>query len=245
LISVLTNSGSMDGKAEALVLIPARNEAATIEQVVRGCRLEGFAVTVIDDGSRDETARLASRAGAEVLTVSGTQHGKTIALSQVLGRLPDGVEWIFFMDGDGQHRPTDLERFWERRWEADLIVGNRFADARRIPRLRRWTNRAMSRALRRSGILDSQCGFRLVRRAWLGEWLPKGHHFQFETEMALLAAARSGRVCNLPIPAIYGEEKSKIRPWRDALNFARCLFRARIIRGRIGRTECFSRIGNN
>jgi glycosyltransferase involved in cell wall biosynthesis len=220
-------------KSTALVLIPARNEAATIGQVVRGCRRAGFSVTVIDDASSDATALLASQAGAEVLALAGPHHGKTAALHHALARLPgawmpESADWLFFLDGDGQHHPADLERFWRMRSHADLIVGNRFPDAARMPLLRRWTNRAMSAVLRRSGILDSQCGFRLVRRAWLGSWFPAGHHFQFETEMALFAAARPGRVLNLPIAATYAREESKIVPWRDALNFARCLLRHRM-----------------
>jgi len=222
-------------KSTAHVLIPACNEAATIGQVVRGCRCAGFAVTVIDDASSDTTALLAAQAGAEVCALLGPHHGKTAALHHALARLPgaglpESVDWLFILDGDGQHHPADLERFWRLRSDADLIVGNRFPDAARMPLLRRWTNRAMSALLRRSGILDSQCGFRLVRRAWLGSWLPVGHHFQFETEMALLAAARPGRILNLPIPATYAREESKIIPWRDALNFARCLLRHRTSR---------------
>jgi hypothetical protein len=218
-------------ESTALVLIPARNEAATIGQVVRGCRRAGFPVMVIDDASTDATALLASQAGAEVLALPGPHHGKTAALHHALARLPgiglpDSADWLFFLDGDGQHHPADLERFWRMRSHADLIVGNRLPDASHMPLLRRWTNRAMSALLRRSGIVDSQCGFRLVRRAWLGSWLPAGHHFQFESEMALFAAARPGRVLNLPIPATYAREESKIVPWRDALNFARCLVRS-------------------
>jgi glycosyltransferase involved in cell wall biosynthesis len=217
-------------KSTALVLIPARNEAATIGQVVRGCRRAGFSVTVIDDASSDATAPLAAQAGAEILTLPGPHHGKTAALHHALSRVPDSAEWLFFLDGDGQHHPADLDRFWRLRTHADLIVGNRFPDAARMPLLRRWTNRSMSTLLRRSGILDSQCGFRLVRRAWLGDWLPAGHHFQFETEMALLAVARPGRILNPPIAATYAREESKIVPWRDALNFARCLLRHRMPR---------------
>jgi glycosyltransferase involved in cell wall biosynthesis len=209
------------------VLIPARNESAAIGRVVRGCRRAGFRVLVIDDGSRDATARLATEAGADVLSLSGPHHGKTAALQGALARIDRAVEWLFFLDGDGQHCPGDLERFWERRDEADLIVGNRFPDAAKMPALRRWTNRAMSALLRRSGIVDSQCGFRLVRREWLGAWRPAGRHFQFESEMALLAASIPTRVVNLPIAAIYARERSKIVPWRDALNFARCLVASR------------------
>jgi glycosyltransferase involved in cell wall biosynthesis len=219
---------SPGAKADARVLIPARNEAATIGQVVRGCRKAGFSVTVIDDASSDATALLAAQAGAEVLTLDGLHHGKTAALHYALASVPESIEWLLFLDGDGQHHPADLDRFWSMRTRADLVVGNRFPDAARMPFPRRWTNRAMSALLRRSGILDSQCGFRLVRRAWLGDWLPAGHHFQFETEMALFAAARPTRVLNLPIPATYAREESKIVPWRDALNFARCLLRHRM-----------------
>jgi len=212
-------------KSAALVLIPARNEAVTISEVVRGCRRAGFSVCVIDDGSNDATARLAHEAGAEVITLAGSHHGKTAALRCALEELSAEVKWLFFLDGDGQHRPVDLERFWSARHRADLVVGDRMPDAARMPRLRRWTNRFMSALLRRSGIHDSQCGFRLVRREWLGPWRPAGHQFQFETELALLAMARPCRVVNLPIAAVYAREQSKIVPWRDALNFIRCLLR--------------------
>jgi len=227
---------------DAIILIPARNEAATIGRVVRGCLHAGYSVTVIDDASSDATAQLAAQAGANVIALPGPHHGKTAALHHALALLPPGagmppgsrmpgsIDWIFLLDGDGQHHPADLERFWQMRGQADLIVGNRFSDAAHMPLLRRWTNRVMSTLLRRSGIADSQCGFRLVRRAWLGSWLPAGHHFQFETEMALLAMASSARVVNLPIAATYAREESKIVPWRDALNFAQCLYRHRTLR---------------
>jgi glycosyltransferase involved in cell wall biosynthesis len=224
----LSESTSARSKATACVLIPARNEAATIARVVRGCRHAGFAVRVIDDSSTDETAHLAAQAGAEVFSLTGPHHGKTAALHRALIQLPASVEWLFFLDGDGQHVPADLDRFWDLRDQADLIVGNRFPEADKIPPLRRWTNRTMSALLRHSGIIDSQCGFRLVRRAWLASWLPAGHHFQFETEMALLAATRPSRVINLPIRAIYAREESKIVPWRDAVNFIHCLLRHRM-----------------
>ena len=83
----------------AIVLIPARNEAATIGQVVRGCVAAGFSVTVIDDASTDATALLAAQAGAEVLTHSGPHHGKTAALHLALTRLPASAEWLLFLDG--------------------------------------------------------------------------------------------------------------------------------------------------
>src|ERR1700683_419215 len=98
-------------RSTALILIPARNEAATIGHVVRGCVTTGFSVLVIDDASRDDTALLAEEAGAKVRTLSGPHHGKTAALHHAMARLPDNLEWLLFLDGDGQHPPADLERF--------------------------------------------------------------------------------------------------------------------------------------
>src|ERR1700677_5329976 len=99
-------------KSNALVLIPARNEAATIGQVVRGCRRAGFPVIVIDDASSDATALLAAQAGAEVFSLPGPHHGKTAALHHALARLPDAgspgagspesIDWLLILDGDGQ-----------------------------------------------------------------------------------------------------------------------------------------------
>lgn len=215
-------------RAQALVLIPAHNEVAQIRRVVEGCRVLGFTVWVLDDGSTDGTGQKARRAGAQVLS-RGRACGKTAMLRFALQRLPEKTEWLFLLDGDGQHDPADLERFWCARRSADLIVGNRFPSAHRMPWLRRWTNRAMSRGLRQfygSKVLDTQCGLRLVRRVWLGTWLPQGNRYEFETELSLRTARRKTRVVNLPIAAIYAGEKSKIAPLRDAWHFFRCLWRA-------------------
>src|ERR1043165_6690010 len=53
--------------AAVLVIIPVRNEAATIGDVVRGCRELGAAVWVVDNGSTDSTGHCAASAGARVL----------------------------------------------------------------------------------------------------------------------------------------------------------------------------------
>ena len=52
-----------------LILIPALNEQATIQEVVASVIAQGFDVVVIDDGSGDQTANLARQAGATILTL--------------------------------------------------------------------------------------------------------------------------------------------------------------------------------
>ncbi len=65
------------------ILIPAHNEAATIQQVVRACRHQTYLaekVVVIDDGSTDETAGLARDAGAQVVTAPGGSKARALNL---------------------------------------------------------------------------------------------------------------------------------------------------------------------
>jgi glycosyltransferase involved in cell wall biosynthesis len=210
-----------------LVLIPARNESRTIGPLVEHCRRLGADVWVLNDASTDGTKEAAEQAGARVLTFPQPQ-GKTALLRQALGQVPLTVPWVGFMDGDGQHDPVDWPRFWEARFQADLIMGDRWADCRQMPWSRRVVNRFMSGTLNflaGGRAPDTQCGFRLARRAWLRDWQPQGRHFEFESEQYLQALRSGARVVSVPIRAIYAEEKSKIQVARDTWRFARLLLR--------------------
>lgn len=220
------DSGFTADKTRALVMIPARNESSHIGAIVSGCRAHNFPVWVLDDGSQDPTALEAAMHGAKVLR--SEPRGKTAILRWALSQLPDEVEWVIFMDGDGQHQPSDLESFWSLRNEADLVIGNRWADAAQMPWLRRVTNRIMTWTINRlsgGSAPDTQCGFRLARRGLLRDWLPSGQHFEFETELYRHALRRSVRIASVPLRAVYGSEKSKIFWPRDAWRFVRCLAR--------------------
>jgi glycosyltransferase involved in cell wall biosynthesis len=179
-----------------LVLIPVHNEQGTIGLLVRQCRQLDFVVWVIDDGSTDDSAARAQAEGARVLVNPGPHRGKTAALRLALSQLPAEAEWLFIMDGDGQHRPADLPRFYAERDGADLVVGDRLPDGKFMPLLRRWTNHFMSwllSALFRSPVRDSQCGFRMIRSQWLAGWLPR-------------ESPHSGRLCwgSFEDPALEG-----------------------------------------
>src|SRR5437867_9429801 len=119
---------------------------------------------VVDDGSADETARLAAKAGAHVLRHAQSQ-GKGAALntgwSEARAR---GFSWALCMDGDGQHAPADIAVFLNcaESTGARLVIGNRMANPDGMPWLRRRVNRWMSRRLERlagCALPDSQCGF--------------------------------------------------------------------------------------
>lgn len=216
------------------VLIPCYREAAHIGPVVQGALRAGHDVVVVDDGSPDDTAEVAERAGARVLRHE-TNRGKGAAM--VTGYehvLRQGYDAVVVLDGDGQHDPAEIPRFVEclRSEGARVVVGSRMDDTRGMPWIRKLTNRTMSALLSwqmGQRVPDTQCGYRLWHRDALPLLLARraSTGFAAESESLLLAALHGHRIASVPISTIYGDEKSKIRPWRDTRLFVAMLLRFR------------------
>ncbi|HTL15839.1 MAG TPA: glycosyltransferase family 2 protein [Patescibacteria group bacterium] len=214
----------MDWRRGCAGVIPCLNEEAAIGQQVEAVRRQLTTVIVVDDGSSDRTASEARAAGAIVLRQPETS-GKGAALKAGWSRaLQEGFRWALSMDGDGQHAPGDIPKFFTcaEATSAALVVGNRMQEPGPMPWGRHWVNRAMSWQLSRltgRRLPDSQCGFRLMN---LQDWarLPIGvAHFEIESEV-LFHFARAGlRIEFVPIQVIYKQEQSKIHPWRDTVRW--------------------------
>jgi glycosyltransferase involved in cell wall biosynthesis len=129
------------------------------------------------------------------------------------------------MDGDGQHAPEDLPGFLEayRRSGARVVVGNRMADPKTMPLVRRLTNRFMSGLLsRRMGqhVPDTQNGYRLYGREVLPILLATvSEGFAAESEVLLDLSEAGESIASAPTRIIYGDERSKIRPVQDTIKF--------------------------
>jgi glycosyltransferase involved in cell wall biosynthesis len=213
------------------VIIPALNVAETIGALVRQIRAHGFEPIVVNDGSRDRTAVIASQAGALVISHLRTL-GKGCALRTGFAfALKAQYDGVVTMDGDGQHDPTEigrLIRIGERR-HAGVVVGYRRINGDSMPRIRRWTNRLMSAIvslLTRQPIPDSQCGFRFIRKEVLERVPLRATRFEVETELVVRAAAQRWKIVSVPIQSIYhAQHRSHIRPLRDAVRFLGLLLR--------------------
>ncbi len=197
-------------------VIPARNEAEHIAQVVRGLWQfpEIVRVLVVDDGSTDETAQEALRAGAQVIRSQAVPPesigGKGLAIRAGLKAIRvESFDYYLFLDGDGQHDPQDFRGFLDALAQDaafDFLLGTRHGDASRIPRNRWITNQIGSWALSRiAGVkwLDSQCGFRMIRKTLLDQMCLKSQGFEIEMEVLLGAAHHAIRWTHVPIKAIY------------------------------------------
>ncbi|HRX85769.1 MAG TPA: glycosyltransferase family 2 protein [Phycisphaerae bacterium] len=110
------------------VVIPAYNESARVGDVIRDVRRLYPNVVAVDDGSRDDTAAQALRAGAAVL-VHAVNRGQGAALQTGMTyALQHGAEYIVTFDSDGQHQVADIaaliEPIIQGRW--DISLGSRF-----------------------------------------------------------------------------------------------------------------------
>jgi glycosyltransferase involved in cell wall biosynthesis len=216
----------MNWLTDCAAVIPCLNEEATIGPLVSGVRRHASTVFVVDDGSSDKTAIIAQRAGAEVLR-QNRSSGKGAAL-QTGWRFAfqRGFRWALTLDGDGQHSPEDIPKFFRcaENEQAHLVVGNRMDQPAEMPFVRRFVNRWMSKRISKIAhqpLPDTQCGFRLMNlRPW--HELPiHSTHFEIESEVLLAFVFAGYRVDFVPIRVIYKMEQSKIHPLRDTLRWFR------------------------
>ncbi len=112
--------------SSTLILIPARNEEASVAGVIaEAIQLTGSRVVLIDDASTDATAEVARQVGALVLPLS-VQLGAWGALQAGMRyALKEGYRSVITMDADGQHEANDLHALFTPVYEghADVSIG--------------------------------------------------------------------------------------------------------------------------
>jgi glycosyltransferase involved in cell wall biosynthesis len=227
---------------DVVIVIPAYNEAATIADVIERCLRTGRAVIVVDDGSTDDTAAIAGNYPVEILR-NERNAGKAASLMKGMRRaMEHGAEIIATMDGDGQHRPEDLESLLEYagRHPRAIIIGSRLHDRMAFPRERYIGNRIADFWISWAcgyRVDDSQSGFRLYPGDLLSRIdLPHGPErgFVFESEILIEAARVGVRSYSAPIPALYEGtlvRASHFQPLRDVLRIIRMVAWKLISRG--------------
>jgi glycosyltransferase involved in cell wall biosynthesis len=206
------------------ILIPAYNSASWIGDLVERCLRYSSRVLVVDDGSTDETASLAWRAGAEVVRHPQNQ-GKGTALRTGFEVLLREGHWDSFLtlDADGQHDPSDIPRFLEagKEGRVGIVVGSRLAQMEEMRKLRLFFNRLSTQCI--SGLCgqkieDTQSGYRLIRADLLGKVQIQGSRYDLEAELLIKASRAGFSIISIPIsaPRIDGLSTSHYRPFLDS-----------------------------
>jgi glycosyltransferase involved in cell wall biosynthesis len=215
-------------------------------------------VIVVDDGSRDGSARCAREAGATVLRHE-RRRGKGAAIRTGIARALDGsppADAVLLLDGDGQHLPEEIPRLVERfAAGARFVAGDRSAELGRMSLLRRLTNRAMTWTLnvlflaRAARLGDSQCGFRLLAADLCRALALRADHFEVESEILVCAHRLGEAIVTVPVSVAPRHDasrpgsrsRSKIRPLPDTVRFLWLLARLSVSPLRRPRTRPASR----
>ncbi len=201
----------MTGPRVALV-IPALDEAAVIEGLVRRVPREAVdEVLVVDNGSTDGTAAAAARGGARVVTEPRRGYGA--ACWAGVSALPPGTDVVAFLDGDGSQRPEEVPEVLAPllRDEADLALGARRLSGAHPAHASLGTALVARYLSWKFGVRLSDLGpLRAIRADLLRRLAMRDRASGWPVEMVVKAAALGGRIVEVPVshgPRLGGRSK--------------------------------------
>jgi len=214
--------GTQQTPVRVLAGIAAHNEARYVGSIVLQARQYVDEVIVVDDGSTDNTARVAELAGATVIR-HAENRGKGTAIQSILAeakkRNPD---ILVLLDADSQHNPNEIPALIKPISEGfDLVIGSREAQKDKTPRYRRIGQKVLLRSTRlasKANISDSESGFRALSAKAINELDLKAHGFAIESEMITRAADKNLKITEVPISNIYTKDGSTLNPIRHGID---------------------------
>jgi len=182
-----------DSENRIAAVIPALNEAATIQRVIAGVRQYATAI-VVDDGSTDETAKLARDSGA-IVESHVTNRGYEAALRTGLeSACKLGFQYAITIDADGQHEPAIIKSFHDKILDDyDLVIGYRD----RMQRFGEVVFSIVGRIL--WGIKDPMCGVKAYSAHCLQNVISKSEFDSIGTKYAVEAVRRGYKFAQLPV----------------------------------------------
>jgi glycosyltransferase involved in cell wall biosynthesis len=188
-----------------MFVLPARNEAPRVGRVIEEVRrvFPGVPVVVVENGSGDDTAAVARRAGAAVLH---SQPGYARALHVGFRHALDaGADWVVQMDADEQHPADAVPALLAALLDADVVVGSRFlaAPGYRVTRSRRTANAvlaAVASVCAGQHLSDVTSGLRAWRPEALRRLVSDWPEDVADGNLLVRAVRRGLRVCELSVP---------------------------------------------
>jgi glycosyltransferase involved in cell wall biosynthesis len=221
------------------VVIPAYNVAPHLGAVLRGIPDFVDTVTVVDDGSTDDTTEAAKHVGDPRVTVLGSPTNEGVGGAMARGfehALAQGDGIIVKMDGDGQMDPADLPRLLGPIVDGrcDYAKGNRFLRSRELdimPRARLAGNFVLTFLTKLASgywnVFDPQNGYLAITSGTLRllDLSRLSRRYFFENDMLINLNIFDARVCDVAMPSRYGTERSSMRLGRILCSFPFHLFR--------------------
>lgn len=204
------------------IILPVYNEEDNLPQLLSGIKNilnEQREIIVVDDGSTDNSAKLAKENGALVIR-HPYKIGNGAAIKSGIREAKGGV--LILMDADGQHNPADIRNLLGFIDSYDMVVGARTKNSH-ASISRRLLNRiynCLASYVTSIRIEDLTSGFRVIKRDLALKFLyllPNGFSYPTTLTLALLRSGRS--IKYVPVNALKRKGKSKIKPLVDGANF--------------------------
>ena len=210
-------------KRDVLILVPAFNEAGSIGKTLQGLSNIGLDVVIIDDGSTDDTAKIAKEAGLAVLQLPINLGVGGALRTGFQYACKHGYSAVIQIDADGQHPVHEIEDLITEAntHESHMVIGSRFrsdSTTMKVSSIRRLPMRVLARSASVATgvtITDATSGFRLIQQPLLGEFAKSfPAYYLGDTYEAIVSAGRAGYlVREIPaalLPREVGESSASI-----------------------------------
>ena len=195
---------------KTVAVIPAFNEETRVGNVVRDAKKYVKTVIVVDDGSTDDTAGVAKKAGATVLQHIENCGAGAATMTGIAYARENGAQIIVTLDADEQHSPADIPALIKpiESGKADIAFANRFGQRNRIPLIRRLFNgigNMITFAATGKWVKDSQCGFKVIGPKAVKQIDLRMSGYEFCTEIVRECVQHRWKVVEVPAKVLYSE----------------------------------------
>jgi glycosyltransferase involved in cell wall biosynthesis len=199
--------------------IPAFNEEKNIASIIQKLSQVADTVIVCDDGSTDNTAKIAEKMGAIVIThQQNLGYGGAIRSLFLKARELDS-DMLVTLDSDGQHRISDVLPVVDPilKNQADLVIGSRFLteNQKDMPKYRKIGIKMITKLANTSleeSVTDSQSGFRAYGKNILSKITPSEKGMGVSNEILMKVSKTGFKIVEVPIVVSYEGNTSTQHP---------------------------------
>ena len=204
-------------------VIPAYNEEKNIEEVISKASKHTDQVIVINDGSTDNTEKIAKESNAIVKSHMVNEGLGLTIRDGISEAMKLGADIIVTIDADGQYDADQITDLLQPILDgkADLVLGSRFKGTiTRMPKLKKLGNKIITlivRNLMNIDVSDAQTGFRAIKREVL-EHIIISADYTYTQEMIIRATAEGFHIDEVPVN-FYERKHGKSRLIRDSAEY--------------------------
>ena len=201
-----------------IACIPAYNEESHIENLVKLTKKHVDSVVVCDDGSTDDTANIAKKAGAIVISHKTNKGYGAAIISLFNYARENNAEFMFTIDGDGQHNPDEIPLLLNTMTQhnVDVVIGSRFLNqTTEAPGYRQRGIKIITSAANYGTDLkvsDSQSGFRAYSKNAIDAIHPTEENMSISTEILFKISNKGLSLAEIPITVSYDGDTSEHNP---------------------------------